>query len=157
MFIPKQFGKYLLIDKIAAGGLAELFQSKVSGAQGFEKLIAIKTILPHLAQENELISCFIDEAKLAALLNHQNIVQIYDFGDHEGTFYIAMQYLFGKDLRRVLDRAKEKSISIELGYSLYITSLICSGLGYAHNLKDLQGEPLKLIHRDITPSARVNF
>lgn len=151
MFKPRQFGKYLLIDKIAAGGLAELFQSKVTGAQGFEKLIAIKTILPHLAQENELISCFIDEAKLAALLNHQNIVQIYDFGDHEGTFYIAMQYLFGKDLRRVLDRAKEKNISIDLGYSLYITSLICSGLGYAHNLKDLQGEPLKLIHRDITP------
>ncbi len=151
MFEPKKFGKYLLIDKIAAGGLAELFQSKVTGAQGFEKLIAIKTILPHLAQENELISCFIDEAKLAALLNHQNIVQIYDFGDFEGTFYIAMQYLFGKDLRRVLDRAKDKKISFDLGYSLYITSLICSGLGYAHNLKDLQGEELKLIHRDITP------
>ncbi len=151
MFEPKQFGKYLIIDKIAAGGLAELFKSKVSGAQGFEKLIAIKTILPHLAQDNELIRCFIDEAKLAALLNHQNIVQIYDFGDFEGTFYIAMQYLYGKDLRRVIDRAKEKNISIDLGYSLYITSLICSGLGYAHNLKDLEGEPLKLIHRDITP------
>jgi serine/threonine protein kinase len=151
MFEPRKFGKYLLIDKIAAGGLAELFQSKVTGAQGFEKLIAIKTILPHLAQENELISCFIDEAKLAALLNHQNIVQIYDFGDIEGTFYIAMQYLVGKDLRRVLDRAKEKGITIDLGYSLYITSLICSGLGYAHNLKDLQGEELRLIHRDITP------
>jgi serine/threonine protein kinase len=151
MFEPKKFGKYLLIDKIAAGGLAELFQSKVTGAQGFEKLIAIKTILPHLAQENELISCFIDEAKLAALLNHQNIVQIYDFGDIDGTFYIAMQYLFGKDLRRVIDRAKEKRISIDLGYSLYITSLICSGLDYAHNLKDLQGSALKLIHRDITP------
>lgn len=151
MFKPRKFGKYLIINKIAAGGLAELFQSKVTGAQGFEKLIAIKTILPHLAQENELISCFIDEAKLAALLNHQNIVQIYDFGDIDGTFYIAMQYLFGKDLRRVLDRAKEKEISIDLGYSLYITSLICSGLGYAHNLKDLQGEELRLIHRDITP------
>ncbi len=151
MFEPKKFGKYLLIDKIAAGGLAELFQSKVTGSQGFEKLIAIKTILPHLAQENELISCFIDEAKLAALLNHQNIVQIYDFGDFEGTYYIAMQYLFGKDLRRVLDKAKEKDISIDLGYCLYIISLICSGLDYAHNLKDLQGTELKLIHRDVTP------
>ncbi len=151
MFEPRKFGKYLIIDKIAAGGLAELFQSKVTGAQGFEKLIAIKTILPHLAQDNELIRCFIDEAKLAALLNHQNIVQIYDFGDIDGTFYIAMQYLFGKDLRRVLDRAKKKKIPIDLGYSLYITSLICSGLDYAHNLKDLQGLPLKLIHRDVTP------
>ena len=151
MFEPRKFGKYLLVDKIAAGGLAELFTSRVSGAQGFEKLIAIKTILPHLAQENELIGCFIDEAKLAALLNHQNIVQIYDFGDIDGTFYIAMQYLFGKDLRRVLDRAKEKSFSIDLGYSLYITSLICSGLDYAHNLKDLEGTPLQLIHRDVTP------
>ncbi|MCD4744321.1 MAG: protein kinase [Desulfobacteraceae bacterium] len=151
MFTPKKFGKYLLIDKIAAGGLAELFQSRVSGAQGFEKLIAIKTILPHLAQENELVNCFIDEAKLAALLNHQNIVQIYDFGDIDGTFFIAMQYLVGKDLRRVLDKAKEKNIFFDLGYSLYITSLICSGLDYAHNLKDLQGRPLELIHRDVTP------
>jgi serine/threonine protein kinase len=151
MFKPRKFGKYLIVDKIAAGGLAELFTSRVSSAQGFEKLIAIKTILPHLAQENELISCFIDEAKLAALLNHQNIVQIYDFGEIDGTFYIAMQYLFGKDLRRVLDRSKEKNLQIDLGYSLYITSLICSGLDYAHNLRDLQGTQLKLIHRDITP------
>ena len=150
-FEPVRYGKYLLLDKIATGGMAELYRAKITGVQGFEKLIAIKKILPHLAQEEDLVECFIDEAKLAALLNHQNIVQIYDFGSLEGTYYIAMQYLFGKDLRRVLTQAEKKGIKIGVEYALYIVSRICSGLEYAHNLKDFQGKPLQLIHRDISP------
>jgi serine/threonine protein kinase/tetratricopeptide (TPR) repeat protein len=150
-FEPARFGKYLLLDKIATGGMAELYRAKITGVQGFEKLIAIKKILPHLAHEEDLVECFIDEAKLAALLNHQNIVQIYDFGSLEGTYYIAMQYLFGKDLRRILSKAEKKGMGMGLEYGLYIASRICSGLEYAHNLKDFQGKPLRLIHRDISP------
>ena len=150
-FEPVRFGKYLLLDKIATGGMAELYRAKITGVQGFEKLIAIKKILPHLAQEDELVECFIDEAKLAALLNHQNIVQIYDFGSLEGTYYIAMQYLFGKDLRGIVAKAEKSSTRIGLEYALYIVSRICAGLEYAHNLKDFQGKPMRLIHRDISP------
>ena len=128
-----------------------MYQGKLTGMEGFEKLIAIKMILPHLAGEKELIDCFIVEAKLAALLNHKNIVQIYDFGNIEGNYFIAMQYLFGKDLRQVVNKSEVKDNILDLDHKLYMVSLICSGLDYAHSLKDLNGSPLNLIHRDITP------
>jgi len=148
---PQRFGKYLLLEKLAVGGMAQLYKAKITGVQGFEKLIAIKTILPHLASEKELITSFIDEAKLAALLHHQNIVQIYDFGNMEDTYYISMEYLFGKDLRHIINKTKEKNQSISLEHALYIASQICAGLDYAHNIKDFQGAPLNIIHRDISP------
>jgi serine/threonine protein kinase len=148
---PKRFGKYILLEQIAVGGMAKLYSAKITGVEGFEKLIAIKTILPHFAEEKELVSSFIDEAKLAALLNHQNIVQIYDFGAMENSYYISMEYLFGKDLRIIANKSKEKGGQFSLGDALYIISRICSGLEYAHTLKDFQGKPLNIIHRDISP------
>ena len=150
-FQPTRLGKYLLLEQIAVGGMARLYRGKITGVQGFEKLIAIKTILPHLAEEKELISSFIDEAKLAALLNHQNIVQIYDFGSMEKSYYISMEYLFGKDVRLINKKAMEKGMFINRENALYIISRVCSGLKYAHNLKDFQGKPLNVIHRDISP------
>jgi serine/threonine protein kinase/Tfp pilus assembly protein PilF len=148
---PVKFGKYYLLEKIATGGMAELFRAKLTGAEGFEKLIAIKKILQHLNSEDKLVSSFIDEAKLAALLHHPNIVQVYDFGYMNETYYIAMEYLFGKDLRFTIKRTIEKSISIDFETSLYIVSQLLSGLDYAHSLKDFSGNPLKIIHRDIGP------
>lgn len=148
---PVKFGKYYLLEKIATGGMAELFRAKLTGAEGFEKLIAIKKILQHLNSEDKLVSSFIDEAKLAALLHHPNIVQVYDFGYMNETYYIAMEYLFGKDLRFTIKRTIEKSISIDFEISLYIVSQLLSGLDYAHSLKDFSGNPLKIIHRDIGP------
>ncbi len=150
-FQPQKFGKYQLLDKIATGGMAELYRAKLTGAEGFEKLIAIKKILPHLSSEGELVKAFIDEAKLAALLNHENIVQIYDFGSMEGEYFIAMEYLFGKDLRTITKKASEKNMPLGLENILYIASRICAGLDYSHNLKDLQGRPLNIIHRDVNP------
>jgi serine/threonine protein kinase len=151
VFQPRKFGKYQLLDKVATGGMAELYRAKLTGAEGFEKLIAIKKILPHLSDEGELVKAFIDEAKLAAYLQHENIVQIYDFGSMEGEYFIAMEYLFGKDLRTITKKAKEKNMPLDLGNILYIASRICAGLDYSHNLKDLQGKPLNIIHRDVNP------
>ena len=150
-FKPVQFGKYELLDRIAVGGMAELYRAKLTGEQGFEKLIAIKKILPHLSFEDNLINAFIDEAKLAALLNHENIVQIYDFGSLEDEYFIAMEFLFGKDLRKITKKARKKNKPLGLENIVYITSRICAGLDYSHNLKGIQGQPLNIIHRDINP------
>lgn len=150
-FEPIRFGKYLILDKIATGGMAELFRAKITSVEGFEKLVAIKKILPNLTQDSNLVNMFIDEAKLAAMLTHQNIVQIYDLGSMEGVYFIAMEYIHGKDLRVLSNKSKEKGLPLPLEYALHITSRICSGLDYSHNLKDFQGNPLKLIHRDISP------
>ncbi len=150
-FQPVRFGKYILVEKLATGGMAQLYRAKILGVQGFEKLIAIKMILPHLAKEHELVSSFIDEAKLAALLNHQNIVQIYDFGSMEESYFISMEYLFGKDLRAIATKSKERALPVRLENALYIISRVCSGLDYAHKLRDFQGKPLDIIHRDISP------
>jgi len=150
-FEPTHFGKYQLLDKIAVGGMAELFRAKLTGVQGFEKLIAIKKILPNLSEEENLITAFIDEAKLAALLHHENIVQIYDFGSMDEEYFIAMEFLFGKDLRTIRRTAKKRDLALGLENILYVISRICAGLDYSHNLKDLQGRPLNIIHRDINP------
>jgi len=150
-FEPKKFGKYQLLQKIALGGIAELYRSKVTRDHGFEKLVAIKKILPHLTDQGNLVKAFIDEAKLAALLQHENIVQIYDFGSIDDEYFIAMEYLFGKDLRRLTHKATKTGVPLGLENTLYIISCICAGLDYSHNLKDLQGKPLNIIHRDINP------
>ncbi len=150
-FKPTAFGKYLLLESIAVGGMAQLYRAKITGAEGFEKLIAIKRILPHLSGEKDLVTAFIDEAKLAALLNHQNIVQIYDFGLMENSYFIAMEHLIGKDLRHIFSKSKEKNTPLGLEHALYIASQTCAGLDYAHKLTDFQGKPLNLIHRDISP------
>lgn len=146
-----QFGKYVLLEKIATGGMAELFRAKLTGAEGFEKLIVIKRILQHLNDEEKLIESFIDEAKLAAFLHHPNIVQIYDFGFMDGTYFIAMEYLFGKDLRFTFKRILEKRSVIDYRTALYIASQVLAGLDYAHTLNDFDRNHLQIIHRDIGP------
>lgn len=148
---PIRFGKYLLLDKIGTGGMAELFLAKQTGLSGFEKSVAIKRILPHLTQGSEFIAMFINEAKLAALLTHQNIVQIYDLGNVDQCHYIAMEYIMGKDLRTVINHGKSKNIPLSIGDALLIVSKICSALDYAHRKKDLNGNDLYLVHRDISP------
>jgi len=148
---PVRLGQYLLLEKLATGGMAQLYRGKIVGVQGFEKIIAIKQILPHLTAEKELVDAFIDEAKLAALLNHQNVVQIYDFGKIEDSYFISMEYLFGKDLRATLAKSRGKEMPLGIQNALHIAARICAGLDYAHKLKDFQGKALNIIHRDISP------
>lgn len=149
---PVRFGKYALLEKIATGGMAELYRAMIVGHRGFEKLLAIKRILPHLTDQPELVNAFIDEAKLAALLQHPNIVQIYDFGCIEGAYFLAMEHLFGRDLHSILAQSREKGMPFGLEHGLYVVSKICEGMDYAHKLRDLQSNPLHLIHRDINPA-----
>jgi len=148
---PTKFGKYLLIDKIGSGGMAELFLAKQTGLKGFEKVMAIKRILPHLTEDQEFVSMFINEAKLAALLSHQNIVQIYDLGSVALIYYIAMEYVMGKDLRTVLSKSRSNDHPLPISYTLQIISKVLSGLDYAHRQKDLRGRELNLVHRDVSP------
>lgn len=151
MSIDWIFGEYKILKKIATGGMAEVFLAKRVGVKGFEKLLAIKRILPQFAENEEFISMFIDEAKLAAQLNHRNIVQIYDFGNQQGSYYIAMEYVFGKDLRTILKKSRERQTRLPLTQCAYIIAEAARGLEYAHNTKDHYGNPFNIIHRDISP------
>ncbi len=149
---PSQLGnKYILLDLIGSGGMSEVYRCKLRGQQGFEKIIVLKKLLPDAAKTKETRDNFIDEAKLAALLQHENIGHIYDFGQIDGSYFIAMEYLFGKDLYSIIQRAKERDYAISLEIALYIVSKLCEGMQYAHTLKDLQQRPLNIIHRDLSP------
>lgn len=149
--LQKLGAKYTLLELIGMGGMAEVFKGKLSGAEGFEKVVVIKKLFPQFAQDPEIVSHFIAEAKLAALLQHENIAQIYDFGELDGNFFIAMEYLIGKDLHTVIQRGKELQLPLQTAQALFITTKILEGMEYAHALKDQRRQPLNLIHRDLSP------
>ena len=149
---PIRFGdKYLLLDQIGAGGVAEVFRGKLTRDKGFEKLIVIKKLLAEYNSDREMVDIFIREARLAALLQHENIAATYDFGEIDGEYFLAMEYLFGKNLHTVMVRAREHGELLGLSEALAIGSKICEGMEYAHNLNDLQHRPLNIVHRDLTP------
>ncbi|MEL6761458.1 MAG: serine/threonine-protein kinase [Myxococcota bacterium] len=151
MAAPITFGKYLLLDRINVGGMAEVFKAKTFGIEGFERIIAIKRILPNMADDEEFINMFVDEARIAVQLSHANIVQIYELGKIENQYYIAMEYVSGKDLRQILDRYRKKEKTLPVPAAAYITSKLCEGLDYAHRKTDPTGRPLNVIHRDVSP------
>jgi serine/threonine-protein kinase len=144
-----QLGRYQLVRKLATGGMAEVFLAKAIGPGGFEKSLVIKCILPNLAQDPEFVEMFLHEARLAAQLNHPNVVQIFDFGEVDGTYYLAMEYVDGPNLRSVLRRAPGRRMPVTLGAKLIAQA--CEGLAYAHEFADpVTGQPLGLIHRDVS-------
>jgi TonB family protein len=145
------FGQYELIELISAGGMAEVFKARMRGVEGFQKIVAIKRILPHLTDNDEFVKMFIDEAKLAAQLQHPNITHIYDLGKIERFYYIAMEYIEGKDLRSILQSLQNEARRMPLGLALLIGSRVAAALDYAHRKRDLQGRPMGLVHRDVSP------
>jgi serine/threonine protein kinase len=147
----QKFGKYILLDRINVGGMAEVFRGKQTGVEGFQKLVALKRILPNVAEDEDFIEMFVDEAKLAVQLQHANIVQIYDLGQAEGRYYIAMEYISGCDLRSVWDRARKRNRLLPIAMSCYLMQRICEGLDYAHRKKDQTGQDIGLVHRDVSP------
>ncbi|MBL8914518.1 MAG: serine/threonine protein kinase [Archangium sp.] len=148
----KAYGKYFLVRKLAEGGMAEIFLAKSMGVEGFEKNVVIKRMLPHLSTAPDFVSMFLDEARLAASLAHPNIVQISDLGLADGCYYICMEYLAGEDFATVLRTAKRRGEHTPLNIVLRVIGEAAVGLHFAHEALDPKGQPLNLVHRDISPS-----
>ena len=155
----QRLGQYELLRKIAAGGMAEIFLAKQTGISGFERMLVIKRILPHLAENKEFITMFLDEARIAAQLTHPNVVQIYDLGRipsdgpvrHPDSYYIAMEYIHGEDIRKIYNQEVQRSARIPTELAAHIIAQAAGGLDYAHRKVDISGQPLGLVHRDISP------
>ena len=144
----QRIGPYLLQQKIARGGMAELFLADYVRRDGFRRKVAIKRILPHLAGNKDFIKMFTREARLAALLQHPNIVQIFDYGKIENAYFIAMEYIDGKNLGEIL-AAMNQGLTVEK--AVFIILEICKGLDYSHTKRDDKGKAFNIVHRDISP------
>jgi TonB family protein len=147
----ERFGQYTLLEKIAVGGMAEVWKARMRGVEGFQKTVAIKKILPYMTDSSEFVAMFIDEAKLAAQLSHPNIIHIYDLGKIGRDFYIAMEYVEGKDLRSLLNGARRLGLHLPFGLALLIAARLAGALEYAHNKRDFEGRGMGLVHRDVSP------
>lgn len=145
------FGDYRLMERVAIGGMAEVWRARRRGVEGFQKTVAIKKILSHLTGSVDFVTMFIDEAKLAAQLSHNNIIQIYDLGKVDDDFYIAMEYVEGWDLRTILAASRERGLPLPLPLALAICAAVARALDYAHRKRDFANRALGLVHRDVSP------
>ncbi len=149
---PDRFGQYEILERIASGGMAELFRARRSGVEGFQKIVAIKKILPHIAGDEEFIAMFADEAKLAAQLSHPNIVHIFDLGKIEaGGYFIAMEHVEGRDLRSILHMVRETGLRLPVPLAVSIAAKVAAALDYAHRRRGDDGQDLNIVHRDVSP------
>src|SRR5262249_31467462 len=148
--MPVSFGRYQLLKKIASGGMGQVFLARTNGTQGFEKLIVIKRLLPHVAEEEEFREMFFQEARIAARLNHPNLIQIFDVGQQGGSCFLAMEYVAGDDLRRLDRKARAEGQPIPQGIACRIIADAAAGLDYAHKALNGQGQPLGLVPRDLS-------
>ena len=146
-----RFGQYVLEERVAKGGMAEVFRARMIGVEGFQKTVAIKRILADMAGNDEFVTMFIDEAKLAAQLKHPNIVDIYDLGKIDRSFYIAMEYVEGHDLRDVLARCRTAGVTVPVPLALHCAAQLASALDHAHTTRDFENRDLGLVHRDVSP------
>ncbi len=148
---PTAFGKYLLLERINVGGMAEVFKAKTFGVHGYQRIMALKRILPNIMEDEDFIRMFIDEARIASHLEHGNVVRILELGQHGESLYIAMEFVQGRDLRQLVNTCRKKGIEIPPGLTAYIMMEAAKGLDYAHRRTDLVGNPLHIIHRDVSP------
>jgi serine/threonine-protein kinase len=149
--VAERFGKYELERKLAVGGMAEIFLATYMGPEGFKKHVAIKRILPHLTEDQDFVTMFLDEARLVARFNHPSIVQIFELGQVQQRYFLAMEYVHGVSMSKVLKACAKKQVPFPLEYGSKILANACEGLEYAHNFTDADGTPLNLIHRDVSP------
>ncbi len=150
--LPRRFGKYTLLRRLAQGGMAELFLALHRSVAGFEKLVVIKRILPEMSKDQGFITMFLQEARIAATFSHPNIVTIFDVGQAEGSYFIAMEHIHGEDLRSIVRSMKPKSVTeFPIEHAIAIVTGVAAGLAYAHDKRDLNGNPLNIVHRDISP------
>lgn len=150
--MAESFGKFLLLEKLASGGMAEVYLAKSMGANGINKFVAIKRILPQYSDNPEFIDMFKEEAKIAVNLNHGNVVSIYDFGVEKGQFYLVMEFVEGQNLRQILNHLKKENKELSMDQIIYLTKEVAAGLDHAHRCLDgSSGRPLNITHRDMSP------
>ena len=146
------FGKYKLLERIATGGMAEIYRARMTAAAGVTKPVVIKKILPGYADNSAFLSMFVNEARIAAGLSHGNIAQVFDFGEVDGEYFIAMEWVDGRTLSSVMRRAREKGMyTLPQPLALLIAVEMLEGLAYAHTRLDERGRPLHIVHRDVSP------
>ncbi|MBA3542743.1 MAG: serine/threonine protein kinase, partial [Deltaproteobacteria bacterium] len=145
-------GKYEILRKLATGGMAEIYLARASGTAGFEKAVVLKRILPTIAQDPTFVAMFLDEARLAATLQHTNIADVYDVGAVDGAYFFTMEYVHGQDVRMIKGTARRRQESVPLAIALAIVQGAANALDYAHDKTSSDGKPLNLVHRDVSAS-----
>jgi serine/threonine protein kinase len=150
--LPRRLGKYELLRRLAVGGMAEIYLARATGIEGFEKIVVVKRILPELGLKQELVRMFLGEARLAATLHHPNVVQVYDVGAADGSFFFAMEHVHGQDLRAVIEAGLAQKRHVPFAEAISIGVGMCAGLHYAHESVGFDGRPLGIIHRDVSLS-----
>lgn len=148
---PQKLGPYELVRPIATGGMAEVYLARRDGPHGFTKTVALKRILPQLARDQDFVAMFIDEARVCAQLSHPNLVQVFDFGEAGGELYMAMEFVDGTNCAKAVRKAAAMSETVPLDAALHVVVSVLRGLEYAHAAVDLNGVPLGLVHRDVSP------
>ncbi len=149
--MSQQQQRYRVIERIAAGGMAEVYRAESAGLEGFKKVVAIKRVLPHLSEKKKFIGMFLDEARVSATLSHSNCVQVFDIGVGDNTYFIVMEYVEGADLKAVIEWTRRRGTSFPVEEACHICIKICEGLDYAHRLSGPDGRPLGIVHRDMSP------
>ena len=145
--------RYRITERIAAGGMAEVFKGVAESLQGFRKNVAIKRILPNLTKNQKFVTMFLDEARLSLFLQHANIVQVFDIGRADDTYFIVMEFVDGVDLKAILEWRRRIRKRLTVGQTLYMIMEVCKGLAYAHDLVNPEtGRPLGIVHRDFSPA-----
>ncbi len=144
-------GRYVLRSSLGKGGMGEVFLADLQATDDISKAVVLKRILPHMARDPKFVTMFLDEARLASKLSHPNVVQLFDFGKAYGEYFLAMEYLPGESVRQVLEQALVNNLQIPLSIVLHVATSVCSGLHYAHELKE-EGVSLNIVHRDVTPA-----
>ncbi len=150
--LPTQIGPFEVVEHVRTGGMAHVYRGVQRGLDGFERSVAVKLILPHLAENPEFVQMFHQEANLAAQLQHARICQIFQLGRFRDTYFMAMEYVHGKDAGLIYDRSAQLSVPIPVGALCSIIIDACEALDYAHLKRDDHDEPLRLIHRDVSPA-----
>lgn len=152
MFVAQQLGRYHLLDRIAFGGMAEIFRAKTFDSRGQEHLVAVKRVLRHLLEDDDFLQMLVDEAKIASMLDHASIAKVYEFVRVGDDYFIAMEYVDGKDARSILDRCRAEGTWLPPEDCAYVIMRIAEGLHAAHEKRDGAGAPLNIVHRDVSPS-----